>query len=145
MTALLKIYDDISSNQYVSLGVSVATTAFVIYKVATKPHLDAICFCVGLVAGVAFALLADTLLRYSKKLNTKEDWNTYHTTTTLIIGLLPAGFLRNRINMAIYDVVHFFKPDVSVDTMALRTGFAVGFLGTNLLFQAHDFIKEKLA
>lgn len=87
MSALLRIYDNVTSNKYVSLGATVVSTAFILYdKIESIAWFNPTVLIIGLCAGSAFALLANTYLAHNESIKTEGTRNTIYATLSLLNG-----------------------------------------------------------
>jgi len=85
MTILLNIYDDVASNKYVSIGVSVVLTAFMAYRTFTfMQYTNPSTFLISACVGFAFALIANSCLAYNDKVKNEGKRNSVYATLCLL-------------------------------------------------------------
>ncbi len=133
MTALLKIYDDVTSNKYASLGISIASTAFIIReRLAWSSWINPTAFIIGACAGVAFASLAKTYLADK----TKGERNSINATLSYINAFKP---LENNLLVSLGFSYIIEKPlrmcGYHPSSGSFWKGFEFAFSITNLALQ----------
>jgi len=140
MSALLRIYDDVTSNKYVSLGITAASTAFMAYKItfyidymySNAPLTFAISTCVG----VAFALLSNSYLAHNKSVKNENERNGVYATLALIVAVIQPE--TNHIYEFIFrhNIARILRSNgYEFCSMVFLNGFGIGFLATNLTLQ----------
>jgi len=138
MIPLLKMYDDVTSNKYVSLGITVASTAFIAYK--TTFYLPTLVigspvFIISVCAGVAFALLTNTYIVHNEKVKTEGERNSIYATFSIITLLSPSK-LNEIFNFVFYyNLLKIYDPQMIFFVDYIARGFELGFITTNLALQ----------
>lgn len=135
------MYDDVTSNKYVSLGISVASTAFMARRIFPVLFYfeSPITFAISACAGIAFALLANMYIIHSKRVKTEEGKNSLYATVSLIVAFTPLG--SNRIYRTLFarPMRNFFRSyKYEFQSYALLSGFGISFLVTNLALQIFE-------
>ena len=145
MSALLRIYDNVTSNKYASLGITVASTAYSLWWTSgSLAYIQPVYFLVHACAGVAIAYLAKTYLVHNSEVKNKAERNTIYATLSLITGftLIRSVFVATRIQSFLSYSFAFFNlyphPICFVDAPL------IGFLATLLYYQIEDYREGKL-
>ena len=138
MIPLLKIYDDFTSNKYVSLGISVASTAFSAYgnisMIRYYQYTQPLAVIISACAGIAFALLTNTYLVQNERVKNESEKNSVRATFSLFsfgISLVKVsedfrGYIEN-----IEDLLPNCIRSIFNDSSCFRLSFLV----TNLALQ----------
>ncbi len=85
MIPLLKMYDDFTSSKHVSLGVTLASTAFLLYNdIRDMVWMSPTVLVIGLCAGSAFAFLANTYLVHNESVKSEGKKNSIYATLSLL-------------------------------------------------------------
>lgn len=139
MSALLRIYDDVTSNKYVSLGINFTSTAYATIKMINCfCTLDPMFFTISACAGVALALISNTYLVHNEKIKDEGERNSVYALLSLV--LVFGGIHRNRTYSEIFNrIFGVIKGDnwevYNSCRLGFLNGFGVGFLATTLALQ----------
>lgn len=138
MIPFLKLYDDVTSINYVSLGATLVSTAFLLYvDIRDVVWMSPTVLVIGLCAGSAFALLANTYLVHNESVKSEGKKNSIYATLSLLNAFTRlehsyvVGVLFNKIiNNQIYNYFGFWLCEDS-----FFKGFKIGFSTTILASQ----------
>jgi len=145
MIPLLKMYDDFTSNKYVSIGATVASTAFMAYRIVKAESSCCECdgywfffnssplvIAVSLCAGVIFAVIANRYLVQNMK--TEGEKNSVYATISLFVGVSESSLINYRIwNLLFYGEGYFYE--VVNDVFGGTPFYKLSFLVTTLALQ----------
>lgn len=140
MSTLLRIYDNVTSNKYVSLGITVASTAFMAYRtVSVMRHTNSSNFMVSSCVGVVFALIAKYNLAHNDEVKSERERNSVYATASLIVAfvipVLGDSIYQNVfLNPGNYSESLFFQHRTPFSYGCIN-GLGLGFLASNLVLQ----------
>ncbi len=135
MTALLRIYDDVTSNKYVSLGITASATAFSLYRTYQNVIFQPVAFAVTACAGCVLAILANTYLVHNAKVKSDGERNNIYSTCSLFVGFCPITSTTFYSNVNAYAYKIFSSFGIHPSSCNYINGFSVGFTATNLVLQ----------
>jgi hypothetical protein len=84
MIPLIKIYDNFTSNKGVSKGLSIASTAYLLYNAIGETPWTKPFFLISLCAGCIFASMASTNLVHNESVKSDGERNSIYATLSLI-------------------------------------------------------------
>lgn len=154
MSALLRIYDHVTSNNCVSLGISVASTAFMAYRTVTYKsglgfshivYYTSLCFSISVCAGIAFALLAKVYLLHIERVKSEGERNSIYSTLSLFTVLaLRLDYAHRSGGGGIIEIIYYSYSPYKVYALSscFFNGFGIGFLATNLVLQLIEKSKK---
>jgi len=138
MIPLIKMYDDFTSNKYVSLGITVASTAVMGYvNIKRINMISSIAFIVGTCTGIAFALLTKLYVAHNKYVKSDGERYSFYATLSLLMpnfqwSLNP--FFRIHVR-GLTGIGLSETGLTSFRLVAALNGFGLSFLATNLVLQ----------
>jgi len=146
MSALLRIYDNVTSNKHVSLGITGASTTYSLYVSFTHRNItQPAYFLIHACAGVALAYLGKAYLVHNNEVKNKGERNVIYSTLLLVTGFtysLKTSFIANRIHSFIsnsYAIFNLYPSPMSVFPAAV-----VGFSIAMSYYQVKDYRSNKL-
>lgn len=141
MSALLKIYDDVSSNKSISLGITAASTLFMAYRTISLMYFykDPLTCVISACAGCALAILVKIYLAHNDDVKNEGERNSIYATASLIVAfVIPV--LGDSIYLNVFDKAYnnpfqwnySYRKPFSYGSI---NGFGMGFLITTLAIQ----------
>jgi len=142
MSALITVYDNITSNKYVSLGITAvafANSGLRVYGFIERanPILIVVTTC----AGVALALLTKSYLDGIQKIDNSRDKNSLYATMSILSTVAPIGYRNPRIfsdfiwELNFHDAVYFSFDNHGSLGFGVGLGFSLGFTATTLILE----------
>ena len=137
MIPLLKMYDDFTSNKYVSVGISVASTAFMACRTVslTYYYRDPSILVISACAGIALALLSKYYLAHNERIKNDGERNSIYATTSLIVAFIIPVIGDNIYANILNAYNSFFRDYRKLFSYGSINCFGMGFLVTNLALQ----------
>lgn len=145
MSVLLKIYDDVTSNKYMSLGITVSCTVLMACRSASfMSNTTPLVFLISACAGAVFALLANYYLAHNKSVKSECERNNIYATFSLIMALSPINIRDFNFILFTRNITPIFKSIVGCNfcVNGFINGFGMGFLATNLVLQLMEKSNE---
>lgn len=140
MSAILRIYDKITSPTNASICITATSTAFTLYQCCSfKQYLDnPLMLTISACAGGAIALLVNTYLVHNAEVKNKGERNTVYATCSLMVGFMPVKdtvLYNNIYSYAVNIFAHFGQYPHPRNYLH---GLEAGFLLTHLLMQLKE-------
>lgn len=136
MSAFITAYDNITSNKYVSVGITTTSLLYSGLRVYSlieivNPLMIVITAC----AGVAFALISKSYLDGIQKIDTNRDKNSLYSTLSMLSVFAPIGYDKPAIFRFTED--SYFQTCFNRVGLGLGVGvgFSLGFTATTLILQ----------
>ncbi len=141
MSALLRIYDDVTSNKYVSLSITVASTAFMARRVVyflghsyVKEVISSQIIIANICTGVAFALLANIFLKHNKLVKNEGELNSIYATFSLFIISASLRGLNEELERGFWETASLVPTNMKFMLVDFSF-FKLSFLATNFVLQ----------
>lgn len=149
MTAILKIYDKITASNSVSLGITVAATAYTVYNAyGYIAYLDPITALASACAGSALAILAHVYLVHNSEVKNNSERNNVYAALSLTAGFvdLQSNIVVSGLNAIFHSFVYFeYRRGLFLYPSSVVTPASIGFLLTTLVLQIITQNKKDMA
>lgn len=112
MTAFLRIYDNVTSNKYVSMGITISSTACSLYSLHKYiNYTQPLYLITHLCAGAIIACLSKIYLVHNIEVKNKTERNNIYSTLSLIswYTLGNGNFMATRVNGFIMNSLSFLN------------------------------------
>lgn len=144
MSALIRIYDEVTSNKYVSLGITTCVMARSFYRTyQDKNNFQSILFTASTCAGFSLAILTNNYLVKNAKTKNSGERNTIYSTCSLFIDFNPVTNIILYKNVLFYTKKIFSLFETYPRSSNFINGLSLGFTATNLVLQLTEKANRK--